>query len=460
MTNNSVTHTPMMQQYMKLKAEFPDTLLFYRMGDFYELFFDDAEKASRILGITLTSRGKSGGNPIPMAGIPFHSLDQYLAKLVKHREPIAICEQVGDPATSKGPVERKVTRVVTPGTLTEESLLSAREENLVVAVSQHVTRYGIATLEVSSGRFSGSEVETLEQLENELSRIQPAEIIFPDNVSDQLQDSAPGIHHVPFPSWHFELERALGTLNTLFGTKSLSAFGCDDAPLATCAAGALIRYVGDIQRSELGHLTNFKVEHSQTLLRLDRVTRRNLEIETANNYESGVSLIELFDHCSTAMGSRCLRRWFRGPLRDHSVLRGRNEAVSSLLDLDEYAELRSSLNSIGDMERILTRISLRSARPRDFTRLSESLTVIPKVCTLLNSSANHLIELTETLSGWPDLVNELDCAIDDEPATLIRDGGVIRDGYDSELDEYRALRKDSGNYLIELENQEKRENRH
>jgi DNA mismatch repair protein MutS len=455
MNSTTVPHTPMMQQYLKLKSEFPDTLLFYRMGDFYELFFDDAEKASGILGITLTSRGKSGGNPIPMAGIPVHSLEQYLAKLVKQQEPIAICEQIGDPATSKGPVERKVTRVVTPGTLTEESLLSAREENLVVGISHENSAFGIAVLEISSGRFSGIEVETIEQLKSELSRIRPAEIIFPDNITELLENSTVNIHCVPFPSWHFDTERSINTLNTLFGTNSLTAFGCDNAPLATRAAGALVRYVNDIQRTELSHLTNITIESSDDLLQLDAVTRRNLEIESTNNTESGTSLIELFDSCSTAMGSRCLRRWFRGPTRDHTVLRKRNDSVSALIDLSDFDDLRSTLNGIGDIERILTRVSLRSARPRDFTRLCLSMIAIPSVRNQLQETVDHLKHLTATLTGWPLVVDELNRAIADEPATLIRDGGVIRDGYDAELDEYRALRKDSGDFLLQLEIQER-----
>ena len=449
-------HTPIMRQYLEIKADYPDTLLFYRMGDFYELFYEDAEKAAELLDIALTSRGKSNVEPVPMAGVPAHSIEQYLARLVRLKEPAAICEQIGDPGASKGPVERKVVRVVTPGTLTEESLLTDREENLVAAVFPAEGRFGVATLEISSGRFNGLEVRGDHELKAELDRIRPAELIWPDPSAVPRPPGFDDSHHNRVPAWHFEAERAARVLNQAFGTTSLTAFGCDDAPLATCAAGALLRYVSDIHGAELKHVAGIRIERTERLLRLDAVSRRNLEIDAPLNVGQGRSLVELLDHCRTAMGSRLLRRWFRGPVRDHRELGERNAAVERLIEGSELADCRETLTAIGDLERVVSRVALRSARPRDLTRLGQALASIPALLDALkDADARRLRALREAVTPLPGLRGLLERALMDEPSTSIRDGGVIRDGYDAKLDEYRSLGRDSGAFLVELEQRER-----
>ncbi len=445
----------MMRQYLDIKSAYPDTLVFYRMGDFYELFYEDAARASRLLDITLTSRGKSNGAEIPMAGVPHHSVEQYLARLVALKESVAICEQIGDPATSKGPVERKVVRVITPGTLTEESLLRDREENLICALFPEQERFGVAVLETSSGRFSGLEVEGMPRLLAELERIRPAELVAPESVAlDELPTDGP--HLAQLPDWHFDADRCHKQLTESFGTASLTAFGCDDAPLATRAAGALLRHVADIHGGSLGHVSGIRMERPDDLLRMDAVTRRNLEIDRCINEGQGTPLVELFDHCRTPMGSRLMRRWFRGPIRNHQELRRRNDAVEWLRD-HAVEPLAAPLKRIGDLERILSRVALRSARPRDLQRLGASIGEFPEVAATLETIGIPALlgELAEAVRPLPELADTLARAIDDEPASIIRDGGVIRDGYDTELDELRNLERNAGEFLVEYEQREK-----
>lgn len=448
-------HTPMMRQYFGIKKDYPDTLVLYRMGDFYELFFEDAERASRLLDITLTSRGKSGGEPIPMAGVPVHSIEQYLVKLVNQKQPVAICEQIGDPATSKGPVDRKVVRVVTPGTLTEESLLSDRQENLLAAICPSEQGIGLAVLEVSSGRFLGLEIPNLESLNDELVRLSPAELIQPDSNFIDESSLPHDIHYETTAAWHYTEERATEVLTQAFNTRELTAFGCNDAPLATRAAGALIRYVSDIHGKQLTHVTEIKIEHSDRLLKLDAVSRKNLEIDSSLNQKAGTTLVELFDLCTTAMGARMQRRWFNSPIRDHQELRHRNLAVSSIKDCTQREELRVEMKQIGDLERIVSRLAMRTARPRDFTRLRQALKTIPRIKPHLDQSIPKLTTLNSSIDSFPELAELLERAILEEPPVIIRDGGVIKSGYDDELDNLRSLQKNSGDYLIQLEEREK-----
>lgn len=453
MAGDDTGHTPMMRQYLDIKADFPDTLLFYRMGDFYELFYDDAARAAELLDITLTSRGKSGGAPIPMAGVPVHSVDQYLARLVKLREPVAICEQIGDPATSKGPVERKVVRVVTPGTLTEESLLDEGEENLVCALCREGDTYALASLEISSGRFTATQLAGSRALAGELERLRPAEIVQPEGFDDAVTATVvPGAHRTALPAWQFSDDRARAVLQAAFKTASLAAFGCDDAPVATRAAGAVLRYVTDIHGRKPTHVSALQIERSDDWLRMDAVTRRNLEVEHPLNADQGTSLVALYDRCRTAMGTRLLRRWFRGPLRDHEALGRRHEAVEALVDAADADVLREGLRRVGDMERILSRIALRSARPRDLTRLGEALRAVPGI---IDAVVARDVELLRGLGGeldpFTDVADLIERAIADEPAAIIRDGGVIRDGYDHTLDELRGLRRNAGEFLVKLE---------
>lgn len=466
-TNTShtpVSHTPMMQQYLRIKAEFPHILMFYRMGDFYELFFDDARKAARLLDITLTARGKSGGEPIPMAGVPYHAADGYLAKLVKLGESVAICEQVGDPATSKGPVERQVARIVTPGTITDEALLEERRDNVVVSVCSENDRYGIASLDVSSGRFSLLEVEGGDALNSELERINPAELLVNEEaVPDMISPDRPGLRRQA--PWHFELDSAQRLLTQQFGTHDLSGFGCDGLSLGVAAAGCLLQYAQDTQRTALPHIRGLHVERREDSIVLDAASRRNLELETNLGGGHEHTLAWVMDHTATTMGSRLLRRWLNRPLAEQTRLGERHLAVSMLLDSPGYEgkgyeSLQKILRAIGDVERILTRIALRSARPRDFSQLRDTLERLPDLraalagiiqdqdCVLLTSLHGHMGE-------YPEQHTLLARAIIDTPPMLIRDGGVIAPGYDAELDELRGIKDNAGQFLLDLEARER-----
>jgi DNA mismatch repair protein MutS len=451
-------HTPMMQQFLRIKADHPDTLLFYRMGDFYELFFDDARKASRLLDITLTARGKSGGNPIPMCGIPYHAADGYLAKLVRVGESVAICEQIGDPATSKGPVERKVVRIITPGTVTDEALLEERRDSLVVAVHCHENRCGISTLDITSGRFSVLEVEGEEALAGELERIRPAELLINEDAPPSLDQEQNGLRRLP--PWHFELETATRLLTQQFGTHDLAGFGCENLELAIAAAGCLLQYVKDTQLTALPHIRGLQVERREDSIVMDAASRRNLELETNLSGGSEHTLAWVMDHTSTPMGSRLLRRWINRPLANHSQLRQRHQAVSVLLEQHSFETLQETLRSIGDIERILARIAIGSARPRDFSQLRDTLETLPNLrASLANIFTGLDCALLETLHGtigeYPREHELLTRAIIDVPPILIRDGGVIAPGYDSELDELRAIKDNAGQFLLDLEIRER-----
>ena len=452
-------HTPMITQFLRIKAEFPDTLLFYRMGDFYELFFDDARKAAQLLDITLTARGKSGGEPIPMCGIPYHAADGYLAKLVRLGESVAICEQIGDPATSKGPVERKVTRIVTPGTVTDEALLEERRDNLVVAVQAAGESFGIAALDVTSGRFSVLEVTGDEALAGELERLNPSELLLNDEAIPQgIDTERPGLRRQP--PWYFELETATRLLTQQFGTHDLAGFGCDALHLAVSAAGCLLQYVKDTQRTALPHLRGLQVERREDSIVLDAASRRNLELETNLGGGREHTLAWVMDHTATPMGSRLLRRWINRPLADHAALRQRHQAIAVLLDGHRYEELQDILKAIGDMERILARIAIRTARPRDFSQLRDTLERLPTLrSTLKGIFTGQDCALLESLDArigeYPEQHALLSAAIIDVPPMLIRDGGVIAPGFDAELDELRAIKDNAGQFLLDLETRER-----
>ena len=452
----SARHTPMMRQYLSIKSDYPETLLFYRMGDFYELFYEDAEKAAGLLDITLTARGKSAGSPIPMAGVPYHSVDQYLAKLVQKNIPVAICEQTGDPATSKGPVERKVVRVITPGTLTEENLLSDHHENLTAALCQDGETIGIATLEISSGRFRGFEVRRPEQLSNDLTRIHAAEILVGENqrgLSNQECETA-------IPDWYFDPSRATQTLCELFATRSLAAFESDRFPVATRAAGALVLYIRDLHGERTPHIHSIEYEHTHDVVILDEVSRKNLEIEFGSDGSQESSLLRLFDQCDSPMGARMLRRWFHSPSRNREELVQRHEAIDWLVHNQRYREFRPLLRQAGDMERILARVAMKTARPRDLIRLKGALSVLPEIGRTLESTPSRLlVSLLDSLAPQPECHDILERAVVDEPPSVLRDGGVLRDEYDSELGEYRRLQRDSSRFLLELEEREKKRTR-
>ena len=443
----------MMQQYLRIKSENPDLLLFYRMGDFYELFFDDAKRAAQILNITLTARGKSDGEPIPMAGVPYHAAEQYLSRLLKEGISVGICEQVGDPATSKGPAERKVMRILTPGTVTDDFLLEERRDNLLLSIYQQKESFGIACIDLSNGRFIVQEVKDQQSLLNELERLQPAEILIDEESELRLSDNYPTTKRAP---WHFDEEHAHQLLQKQLGTKDLSGFGCDDLPLAVVAAGALLQYVNETQRTALPHINSLQVESSDDGIILDAASRRNLELEHSLMGDHKNTLISVLDNTATSMGGRLLSRWLNKPLRDQNLLRNRHQAVESFISQYHYESLHSLLRHIGDIERIISRIAIASARPRDLSTLRDSLKVIPELHNVLNKIDNPLIDnLRNQINPHDELVALLDKAVIENPPVLIRDGGVIAEGYDADLDELRNLSKNSDQYLLDLETREK-----
>ncbi|MGA7979551.1 MAG: DNA mismatch repair protein MutS [Chromatiaceae bacterium] len=451
---NYVEHTPVMQQYLRIKAEHPHTLLFYRMGDFYELFYQDAERAARLLDITLTKRGQSAGAPIPMAGVPYHAAEGYLAKLVRQGESVAICEQIGDPSKSKGPVQREVVRIVTPGTLTDEALLEERRENLLAAANEGAGAFGIAWLELSSGRFAVLEVPSVEALRSEIERLGPSEILFAED--NRIPDgwSLSGVTRRP--PWHFDPDSAERLLCAQLGTRDLVGFGCQDLVTAVGAAGCLLQYVQDTQRSGLSHIRGLSVELRDEAVVLDAATRRNLEITQSLSGRPEHTLAGVMDRTSTAMGSRLLRRWLGRPLRDRDTIRGRHAAVAELIEGAAYPALQEELAGIGDLERILARVALTSARPRDLAVLRDSLERLPGLREPLASLESPLLqELAESISTHPDVVELLRRAVIDNPPVLIRDGGVLAAGYDAELDELRNLSTNADQFLLDMEARER-----
>lgn len=449
------THTPMMQQYLRIKADYPDMLLFYRMGDFYELFFSDAQKAAKLLDITLTARGQSSGKPIPMAGVPYHSAEGYLAKLIKLGESVVICEQVGDPATSKGPVERQVSRIITPGTVSDEALLEERRDNLLLALHGDANKFGLATLDITSGRFHVLEVHGEEALLGELARLRPAEILINDTSEhEKLLGNYPSVRRRP--PWEFENSSAQRILTQQFQTKDLSGFGITHLPLAIGAAGCLLQYIQFTQRTALPHIRQINVEQRDESIILDAATRQNLEITTNLKGGNDNTLASVFDHTATAMGSRLLGRWLNQPQRNVSLLKQRQQNITLLLEHRIYQPLHQCLKQIGDIERGLARIALHTARPRDLSLLRHALTVIPEIRQqLLPVAAPELQSSLAKIQAFPEILELLQHAVVENPPALIRDGGVIARGYDSELDEFRALSSDASDYLLQLEQREK-----
>jgi DNA mismatch repair protein MutS len=452
-TPDTSQHTPMMRQFLAIKEAHPDELLFYRMGDFYELFYRDAEIAAPVLDITLTSRGKSAGEPIPMAGVPYHAAESYLAKLVRAGFSVAIAEQIGDPNESKGPVERKVVRVVTPGTLTDESLLDASGDALIVSVVRRQLSAGIAWMDLSSGRFLVTEVEGDEALRSELQRLSPAELLLPDDASIPTLADHVAIRRLA--AWQFDEDSARTQLNQHFQTRDLSGFGCDDLSLAIAAAGCLLEYVKDTQRNELPHLTSIRHECQSDSVILDAATRRNLEIDLNLHGGEDNTLFSVYNSTVTAMGTRHLRRWLHRPVRVRSVLEDRLDAVSRLALNYSFETTRQALKPISDLERILARVALRSSRPRDLTRLRDSLWALPALVTATPQDANLLQALQNDIGQYPELCELLSRALVESPPVVIRDGGVLAEGYDEELDELRGISENAGEYLVDIERRER-----
>src|ERR1700730_10277592 len=444
-----------MQQYLRIKGQHPDTLLFYRMGDFYELFYDDARRAAALLDITLTARGQSAGEPIPMAGVPFAAADSYLARLVRKGESVAICEQLGDPATSKGPLERQVVRIVTPGTVTDTALLEERQDTLVGAVAREDARFGLAWLDLAAGRFTVLQGEGSRARAAALEPGKPAQLPLAEGAGvEPITRSGTALRMRP--PWHFEFASASRLLTDQLGTLDLKGFGADDLPLAIRAAGALLQYVRDTQKSALPHIRALHVEERSDALMLDAPSRRNLELDVSLSGREDASLFAVIDSCVTAMGSRQLRRWLNRPLTTHALLRARYHALGALIEARSFNAVRGHLKGVGDIERILARVALRSARPRDLTQLRTSLGAVPAVrAALATLDAPLLQQLRARTHEHEDVVTLLSSAIAAEPATLVREGDVIASGYDLELDELRRIATHTDAFLLELERRER-----
>lgn len=446
-------HTPMMQQYLSLKSEHRDILLFYRMGDFYELFYDDAKRASQLLDISLTRRGASAGEPIPMAGVPYHAVENYLTKLVNLGESVAICEQVGDLATTKGPVERKVVRIVTPGTISDEGLLQERQDNLLAAIWQDSKGFGYATLDMSSGRFRLTEPEDRETMAADLHRTNPAELLYAEDFAEMsLIDGRRGLRRRSL--WEFEIETARQQLNLQFGTRDLTGFGVENAHHALCAAGCLLQYVKYTQRTSLPHIRSVTMDKQQNSIIMDATTRRNLEI--THNLSGGVenTLASVLDCTVTPMGSRMLKRWLHMPVRNVDVLTRRQQTIAALQG--RTSEIQPTLRQVGDFERIQARLALRTARPRDLARMRYAFQQLPALREMLSDvSTDHVQTLREQMGEFAELRELLEHAVIESPPVLVRDGGVIAPGYNEELDEWRALADGATDCLDRLEIRER-----
>ncbi len=448
-------HTPLMRQFFACKAEHPDVLLFFRMGDFYELFYDDARKAAKLLDITLTQRGSSAGQPIPMAGVPHHAAESYLARLVALGESVAICEQIGDPAASKGIVERKVVRIVTPGTVTDEALLDQRRDTLLLAVARAKNGWGLAWADLAAGRFLCNEVASDELLEAEIARLDPAEVLFPDEhepppciaTRTGMRRRAP---------WLFDVDSGRRQLLRFFEVHDLTGFGIDDRPLAIAAAAALLGYVEETQKQRLPHLTSIALESGDAAIAMNAATRRHLELDTRVDGESRHTLLGVLDSTVTPMGGRLLRRWLHRPLRDRPALRLRHQAVATLGDTRTADDVREQLRAVGDVERILARVALRSARPRDLSTLRDALARLPALrATLATLDAPRLQALGDSLGEHGAIAAHLRDAVVEHPPVLARDGGVFAEGFDAELDELRRLSTNADQFLVDLEARER-----
>ncbi len=460
MDSQIAQYTPMIQQYWRIKAQHPNDLLLYRMGDFYELFFDDAIKIAKLLDITLTTRGQSAGQPIPMAGVPHHAAENYIARLVRLGETVVICEQIGDPGSSKGPMERKVTRIITPGTLTEEAFLNPNQENYIASIYQTKNIYGLAILEFSTGHFTISEHKTIELLCVDLARACPTELILAETFNIDLTKIVNTCSIKRYPENYFEYTNAYNTLIKQFGTADLTSFNAQNLSVAVSAAGGLINYVLETQRGTVSHIRKILVEQDQETINIDPHSRNNLELTKNIFGKQQQTLLSILDHAATSMGSRLLQRWLGRPIRDHNELRLRHQAVSILQHQQNYIHIAKYLKSIGDIERVNTRVALLSARPRDLLRLREALQQLPSIKNLLKPLAIQglLSNLNASLQPLPDLCDTLNKAIIKNPPLLIRDGGVIANGYDTELDQLRSLSTDADTFLIKLEQQERAAN--
>ena len=446
-----------MQQYLGIKAEYPDTLVLFRMGDFYELFYEDARRAAALLDITLTTRGESAGAPIPMAGVPYHAVDNYLSRLVRKGESAAICEQIGDPAASKGLVDRQVVRIVTPGTLTEDALLDAGRESLLAAVANHEGQMAIAWLDLSSGLFRVREVESPDALETQLERLKPAELLIeegqaqPENTESAIRTR---------PPWVYDLDQSRRILCEQFSTAGLDGFGIEHRPAATIASGVLLDYIQETQKASVPHLRPLSLELNDAFLGLDAISRRNLELESTRSGDQKATLIGIMDRAKTAMGRRRLRRWVTNPVRSHKLLTDRHGAIETLITNDLWEPLRELLTGLADVERIVSRIAIGTAKPRDLTSLREVLDRTPRVKACLDEASPDLEDsIHEVLGILPETTSTLELlekAVVEEPPVVLRDGGVIATGYDEQLDKLRGISENANQFLLEYEQEQQK----
>lgn len=449
----SHSHTPMMQQYLSIKADYPEMLLFYRMGDFYELFFEDAQRAASLLDLTLTQRGQSKGKPIPMAGVPYHAVESYLARLLKRGESVAICEQIGD-SGGKGPMERQVSRIITPGTVTDEALMDAKRDSVLLAIYSENSRFGLAWVDLSGGRFHLLQVKEPSQLVTEITRIQPAEIL-------SCNQPMPPIIQENYllkirPEWEFTLPRARELLKEQFQVQSLAGLGEKDYPIAFSAAGCLLTYLKTTQRQALPHLNHITLEQTGDCLQLDHATQKHLELFESNQERKENSLLSLIDHTACSMGSRLIKRWLSKPLNNRRLITQRQDAIDEIITHQQAFKVHSILKQCGDVERITSRIALKSARPRDLVQLRQTLFGAPNVYDLLKQSQSSLVKsLVEKLKSPPELLKLLNNALVENPPMLVRDGGVIAKGFDELLDELRSLNENASEKLMALELAEK-----
>ena len=463
-TNN---HTPMIKQYLQIKSHYKKHLLFYRMGDFYELFFDDAIKAAKLLNITLTKRGKTAGQSIAMAGVPHHTVDNYINKLIKLGETVVICEQLGE-VNSKGPMERQVTRIITPGTITEEELLPNKQANLIISILQSNFSFGLAVLDLSTGLFSISTVNNHTDLRGELERLQPAEIIIPEKLENYKKTINIKTTISEVEQLQFTEKLAVSSLNNHFGKnwnaqfiKNNSITKTSEYLTAICAAGALLYYVKSMQKNDLLHIKYLNIESLDESVIIDQQTRRNLEI-TSNiqtcTETKQTTLLGILDNCKTAMGSRLLFNWLNRPIKNHNLLKQRYTAISELQKNQVFEDFQIILNQISDIERIIGRIAILTAKPRDLLQLKQAFDNLPKLTTMLDSHANNnvlLKTILTNLSTFPELHKLIDSAIIENPPILLRDGNFIANGYDQELDNLRSIYNDADSFLTKIEKQEK-----
>ena len=453
-------HTPMMAQYLAIKAQHPKTLVFYRMGDFYELFYADAEKAARLLDITLTRRGNSAGQPVVMAGVPFHSVENYLARLIKLGESVAICEQVGDVGASKGPVERKVVRVVTPGTLTDTELLSDKTEAVLLAVHQGSRhRCGLAWLSVTQGALQLAECAG-DEVEAWVARIAPSELLFSADTTPAFNQRlnalrfSTSVSLTERPAFQFDAGLGLRKLLEQLNTATLAAWGAEELAHAHAAAAALLGYAEHTQGRALSHVQSLQVQRDDELIDLPITTRRNLELVQTLRGEDSPTLFSLLDTCMTGMGSRLLKGWLREPRRDRTQAQQRLDAIE-LLRGGAWQRLRTELKGTSDVERITARTALRQVRPRELVGLRQSLEKALQLAGALQGGTDLLARLRADLAPPPGCAQLLARALQEEPAALVRDGGVIALGHDAELDELRAIQENADGFLLELERRER-----